>query len=165
MGILVETCPVNCFHVWNALRVSWNTEHGYMAIFALAISDDTCRFHMDKVPCYCMHSEFQGCSAWAIFPFGWCNLVVLQSIPYRKILEDDHMGHQLIEVEHIGEWRFLMFHGTLHTKMYVRQNRRTHTVNNSLSSLIKCSCIKWVLKSSCINSCRCMLHLPFLLAG
>ncbi len=64
-----------------------------------------------------------------------------QSIPYRKVLEDDHMGHQLIEVEHIGEWRFLMFHGTLNTKMYVRQNRRNHTVNGHPTYLNMCSCI------------------------
>lgn len=46
------------------------------------------------------------------------------------------MGNQLIEVEHIGEWHFLMFRGTLHTKMVVRQNRRNHTVRPAPIRLI-----------------------------
>eukprot|EP00884_Botryococcus_braunii_P006035 jgi/Botrbrau1/15432/Bobra.43_2s0057.1 len=58
------------------------------------------------------------------------------------------MGHQLIEVEHIGEWRFLMFHGTLNTKMYVRQNRRTHTLEFQLkeAGFMKDFAGKWTME-------------------
>ena len=34
-----------------------------------------------------------------------------QANPYRKVLEDDGQGRQLVETESLATWRFLMFKG------------------------------------------------------
>ena len=46
----------------------------------------------------------------------------LQANPYRKVLEDDGKGRQLVETESLATWRFLMFKGVCHlvpTSMHV----------------------------------------------
>lgn len=35
---------------------------------------------------------------------------------------------QLVEVEQLGQWRFLWFHGTFVTKLRVEEDRRSHSV-------------------------------------
>lgn len=51
----------------------------------------------------------------------------IKEITYRKVIEDE--GHrQLVEVEHAAIWRFLCFSGTLSIRVFVDQNRDTHSV-------------------------------------
>ena len=38
-------------------------------------------------------------------------LLIMQANPYRKVLEDDGKGRQLVETESLATWRFLMFKG------------------------------------------------------
>ena len=38
-------------------------------------------------------------------------LLTMQANPYRKVLEDDGKGRQLVETESLATWRFLMFKG------------------------------------------------------
>jgi len=47
----------------------------------------------------------------------------IKEVVFRKVLEDDG-NRQLVEVEQLGRWRFLMLSGTFSTRVIVEQNRR-----------------------------------------
>ncbi|CAK9228015.1 unnamed protein product, partial [Sphagnum troendelagicum] len=49
----------------------------------------------------------------------------IKEVCYRKVLEDDG-NRQLVEVEQLGRWRFLMFSGTFSSRVMVEQNRQDH---------------------------------------
>lgn len=57
--------------------------------------------------------------------FGFDRL--LQEVVFRKVLEDDG-NRQLVEVEQLGRWRFLMLSGTFSSRVIVEQNRREKSV-------------------------------------
>ncbi|XP_024366129.1 uncharacterized protein [Physcomitrium patens] len=46
----------------------------------------------------------------------------IKEVVYRKVLEDDG-NRQLVEVEQLGRWRFLMLSGTFSSRVIVEQNR------------------------------------------
>jgi hypothetical protein len=46
---------------------------------------------------------------------------------FRKVLEDDG-NRQLVEVEQLGRWRFLMLSGTFSSRVIVEQNREEKLV-------------------------------------
>lgn len=46
----------------------------------------------------------------------------IKEVVFRKVLEDDG-NRQLVEVEQLGRWRFLMLSGTFATRVIVEQNR------------------------------------------
>ena len=52
----------------------------------------------------------------------------MQSITKRQVLEDDGRGNQLVEVEHLARWKFLLFGGTFSTHLFVKQNKPSRTV-------------------------------------
>jgi hypothetical protein len=47
------------------------------------------------------------------------------------VLEDDG-NRQLVEVEQLGRWHFLMISGTFSSRVMVEQNRQEHQVHASL---------------------------------
>jgi len=57
----------------------------------------------------------------------------IKEVCYRKVLEDDG-NRQLVEVEQLGRWRFLMFSGTFSSRVMVEQNRQEHQM---LFNLVK----------------------------
>lgn len=46
----------------------------------------------------------------------------IKEVVFRKVLEDDG-NRQLVEVEQLGRWRFLMLSGTFSSRVIVEQNR------------------------------------------
>jgi hypothetical protein len=58
----------------------------------------------------------------------------MQEVCYRKVLEDDG-NRQLVEVEQLGRWRFLMFSGTFSSRVMVEQNRQDHQVTYLFSDM------------------------------
>lgn len=56
----------------------------------------------------------------------------IKKVTYRKVLEDE--GHrQLVEVEQLAIWRFLCFSGTFSIRVFVDQNRHTHSLKFHLA--------------------------------
>lgn len=56
----------------------------------------------------------------------------IKEVTYRKVLEDE--GHrQLVEVEQSAIWRFLWFSGIMSIRLYVDQDRQTHTLKYHLA--------------------------------
>lgn len=55
----------------------------------------------------------------------------IKEVVYRKVLQDDG-NRQLVEVEQLGRWRFLMISGTFTCRVLVEQNRQEHTMNFDL---------------------------------
>jgi len=47
----------------------------------------------------------------------------IKALTSRKIIEDDHRGRQVIDIEQEAKWRFLCFGGTFSTKLFVHQNK------------------------------------------
>jgi hypothetical protein len=54
-----------------------------------------------------------------------------QEVVFRKVLEDDG-NWQLVEVEQLGRWRFLMLSGTFSSRVIVEQNRNEKLVHRPL---------------------------------
>ena len=59
-----------------------------------------------------------------------------QANPYRKVLEDDGKGRQLVETESLATWRFLMFKGARQLVPWMLAQRKWHaaTVNGQYLS-------------------------------
>lgn len=55
----------------------------------------------------------------------------IKEVAYRKVLEDDG-NKQLVEVDQVGRWRFLMISGTFSCRVLVEQDRKQHTMNFDL---------------------------------
>ncbi|MCO5590733.1 hypothetical protein L7F22_044708 [Adiantum nelumboides] len=56
----------------------------------------------------------------------------IKEVTYRNVIEDE--GHrQLVEVEQSAIWRFLCFSGIMHIRLYVDQDRRTHSLKYHLA--------------------------------
>ncbi|KAI5082746.1 hypothetical protein GOP47_0002489 [Adiantum capillus-veneris] len=51
----------------------------------------------------------------------------IKEVTYRKVLQDDG-NKQLVEVEQLGRWRFLMISGTFSCRVLVEQDRKQHTM-------------------------------------
>lgn len=51
----------------------------------------------------------------------------MQEVAYRKVLQDDG-NKQIVEVDQIGRWRFLMMEGTFSCRVLVEQDRKEHSV-------------------------------------
>lgn len=51
----------------------------------------------------------------------------IKEVAYRKVLQDDG-NKQIVEVEQIGRWRFLMISGTFSCRVLVEQDREQHTM-------------------------------------
>jgi hypothetical protein len=62
-----------------------------------------------------------------------------QEVVFRKVLEDDG-NRQLVEVEQLGRWRFLMLSGTFSTRVIVEQNRRECSVSFPLNPYVALFC-------------------------
>ncbi|BBN17142.1 hypothetical protein MPTK1_7g12310 [Marchantia polymorpha subsp. ruderalis] len=56
----------------------------------------------------------------------------VKEVTYRKVLEDDG-NRQLVEVEQLGRWKFLVFSGTFACRVFVEQNRKEHTMHYDLA--------------------------------
>lgn len=65
------------------------------------------------------------------FPVITVFVLFMQEVCYRKVLEDDG-NRQLVEVEQLGRWRFLMISGTFSSHVMVEQNCQEHQVHASL---------------------------------
>lgn len=55
----------------------------------------------------------------------------IKEVVYRKVLQDDG-NKQLVEVEQLGRWRFLMISGTFSCRVLVEQDRQQHTMTFDL---------------------------------
>jgi hypothetical protein len=73
----------------------------------------------------------------------------MQEVCYRKVLEDDG-NRQLVEVEQLGRWRFLMFSGTFSSRVMVEQNRQEHQVTYLFST---CRWYMILLLASICHTC------------
>lgn len=51
-----------------------------------------------------------------------------QGVNFRDVIEDDG-DRQLVELEQAAIWRFLWMSGTLNVRLFVDQDRRSHTVS------------------------------------
>ncbi|MCO5553001.1 hypothetical protein L7F22_006521 [Adiantum nelumboides] len=51
----------------------------------------------------------------------------IKEVTYRKVLQDDG-NKQLVEIEQLGRWRFLMISGTFACRVLVEQDRKQHTM-------------------------------------
>eukprot|EP00250_Pteridium_aquilinum_P027712 c3555_g1_i1 orf=174-881(+) len=51
----------------------------------------------------------------------------IKEVAYRKVLEDDG-NKQIVELEQIGRWRFLMISGTFACRVLVEQDKKQHTM-------------------------------------
>ncbi|KAG0611324.1 hypothetical protein M758_7G132300 [Ceratodon purpureus] len=56
----------------------------------------------------------------------------IKEVVFRKVLEDDG-NRQLVEVEQLGRWRFLMLSGTFSSRVIVEQNREEKSMLFDLS--------------------------------
>ncbi|CAM6106367.1 unnamed protein product [Calypogeia fissa] len=56
----------------------------------------------------------------------------VKEVTYRKVLEDDG-NRQLVEVEQLGRWRFLIFNGVFTCRVKVEQNRQEHSMRYNLA--------------------------------
>lgn len=80
----------------------------------------------------------------------------IKEVTYRKVIEDeDH--RQLVEVEQSAIWRFLCFSGTLAIRVFVDQNRHTHSVNYYLSKqgFMKKFDGQWTIKPVYVDAPHC----------
>lgn len=51
----------------------------------------------------------------------------IKEVAYRKVLQDDG-NKQIVEVDQIGRWRFLMMEGTFSSRVLVEQDRSEHSM-------------------------------------
>lgn len=51
----------------------------------------------------------------------------IKEVAYRKVLQDDG-NKQIVEVDQIGRWRFLMMEGTFSCRVLVEQDRKEHSM-------------------------------------
>ncbi|KAL3680228.1 hypothetical protein R1sor_023184 [Riccia sorocarpa] len=56
----------------------------------------------------------------------------VKEVSYRKVLEDDG-NRQLVEVEQLGRWKFLVFSGTFACRVFVEQIRSEFTMHYHLA--------------------------------
>jgi len=56
----------------------------------------------------------------------------IKEVVFRKVLEDDG-NRQLVEVEQLGRWRFLMLSGTFSSRVIVEQNHKEKSMLFDLS--------------------------------
>jgi hypothetical protein len=59
----------------------------------------------------------------------WHSKSCFQEVTYRKVLQDDG-NKQIVEVEQVAGWRFLVFSGSFSSRVIVEQNREQHTVSS-----------------------------------
>eukprot|EP00250_Pteridium_aquilinum_P013169 c21177_g1_i1 orf=413-1393(-) len=82
----------------------------------------------------------------------------IKEVTYRRVLEDE--GHrQLVEVEQSAIWRFLCFSGTMSIRIFVDQNRNTHTLKFHLAKegFMKKFEGTWDVKPVYVDSPHCEL--------
>ncbi|KAL2612866.1 hypothetical protein R1flu_024558 [Riccia fluitans] len=56
----------------------------------------------------------------------------VKEVTYRKVLEDDG-DRQLVEVEQLGRWKFLVFSGTFACRVFVEQSRTEFSMHYHLA--------------------------------
>lgn len=59
-----------------------------------------------------------------------------QEVTYRKVLQDDG-NKQIVEVEQVAGWRFLVFSGSFSSRVIVEQNREQHTVSSHAMNFLQ----------------------------
>lgn len=57
----------------------------------------------------------------------------IKKIEYRKVLEDDGNGKMKVEVQQVGQWKFLGFSGQFATKLHVHQDKKAGTISFRLA--------------------------------
>ncbi|KAL3157889.1 hypothetical protein ABBQ32_012300 [Trebouxia sp. C0010 RCD-2024] len=57
----------------------------------------------------------------------------IKRIEYRKVLEDDKAGKMKVEVQQVGQWKFLGFSGEFSTTLYVHQDRKAGKIRFQLA--------------------------------
>lgn len=57
----------------------------------------------------------------------------IKRIDYRKVLEDDKAGKMKVEVQQVGQWKFLGFSGEFSTTLYVHQDKKAGKIGFQLA--------------------------------
>lgn len=57
----------------------------------------------------------------------------IKRIDYRKVLEDNGAGKMKVEVQQVGQWKFLGFSGEFVTKLHVHQDKKARTIGFQLA--------------------------------